>query len=64
MTVIAARRCMRVLVCVLLCARRMLSVMAVRRCMHVLSCLSGACTILELAVIAARRCIRVLQCVF
>jgi hypothetical protein len=37
LTVIAARRCMRVLVCVFLCTRRMLTVIAAR-----LACMCGS----------------------
>jgi len=36
-TVIAARQFMRVLVCVLLCMRRLVTVIAARRCMRVSS---------------------------
>jgi hypothetical protein len=56
-------RCMRVLVCVFLCTRRMLNVIAVRHdawsCLFVWSCAQGACS----CVVAARRCMRVLACV-
>jgi hypothetical protein len=40
-TVIAARRCMRVWECVWAWTRRMVTVIAARRCMHVLECVFG-----------------------
>jgi hypothetical protein len=51
-TVIAARRCMRVLVCVFLCTRRMVTVIAARQCMY--SCLCSSTTCLSLNVLDVR----------